>query len=74
MTAALETIQELRARQIAHRDRLEAVIQRQSAISDRIDALAAHVAHLPDVKLTVAQSARVAVIAKELMRRAGYTL
>jgi hypothetical protein len=32
------------------------------------------VAHLPDVSLTVAQSARMAVIAKELMRRAGYTL
>ena len=72
MSAALETIQELRARQIAHRDRIEATLQRQSRISDRIDDLAAMVAHLPDVPLTVAQSQRVVVIAKELMRRAGY--
>ena len=74
MSAALETIQELRARQLANRDRIEAIMERQSRISDRIDSLAEMVAHLPDVKLTVGQSARMAVIAKELMRRAGYTL
>jgi len=74
MSAAIETLQELRARQLANRDRIEATLQRQSRMSDRIDDLAAMVAHLPDVRLTVAQSGRMAVIAKELMRRSGYRL
>ena len=74
MTDTLDTMKELRLRQIANRDRIEAVMERQSRMSDRIDQLAAMVAHMPDVRLTVGQTARLAVIAKELMRRSGYQL
>ena len=70
MTVATDTLRALRAGQIAHRDRLEAVIERQSRISDRIDGLALAVAGLPDVPLTVAQSQRLRVIVAELERRA----
>jgi hypothetical protein len=55
---------------VAQRDRIEAVLERQSRISDEIDVLAGFVARLPDVRLTVAQSERLRIIATELLRRA----
>jgi hypothetical protein len=70
VSAAAETLRTLRVTQLAHRDRIEAVLERQSRISDEIDVLAGFVARLPDVRLTVAQSERLRIIAAELMRRA----
>jgi hypothetical protein len=70
VSAAAETLRTLRVTQLAHRDRIEAVLERQSHISDEIDVLAGFVARLPDVRLTVAQSERLRIIATELLRRA----
>jgi hypothetical protein len=70
MSAAAETLRSLRVTQLAQRDRIEEVLERQSRISDEIDVLAGFVARLPDVRLTVAQSERLRIIATELLRRA----
>ena len=64
------TLRSLRTAQVAQRDRIEAVLERQSYLSDEIDVLAGFVARMPDVHLTVAQSKRLQIIAAELLRRA----
>lgn len=71
MTVATDTLRTLRAEQVARRDRIEAVLERQSRISDHIDTIALAVAQLPRVHLTVVQAARLRVIVDELQRRAG---
>lgn len=69
----LDTLQSLRAKEIAYRDRLESVVNRQANVTEQIDHLAIVVARLHGGPYTVAQSRRLEIIAGEVMRRAGGT-
>jgi len=69
--ARSETLHTLRAAAIRRRDMLEALNTNRVSVNDQIDALAMTLRRIPDVPLTVGQSKLLAIIGREVLRRAG---
>ncbi len=73
MTTA-QTLNDLRTKQVAHRDRLEAIAERRANVTEQIDYLALVIARLPVCGFTVAQAQSLDLLGRELVKRAGYVM
>lgn len=72
MSDTVPVLKDLRRKQIAHRDRIESILERQANVTDQIDAMAIAINRLPS-KFTVAQARNLEVLGREILKRAGVT-